>query len=143
VIVTLASVAIGISADFTLGRFVQAVLAPLLPLIIFCTKQWTENMSAAKSADDLRAHAEEVWKKGLSGAPDEELEKESQDLQCEIFSHRKSAPLVFDWVYYRLRSDQEENDERWSGSSCHRSSGCRQGNSSEKLVSLLLSSQKQ
>src|SRR5690606_289332 len=91
-----------------LAEFIQAVIAPLLPLIIFCIKQLNENMSAAKSVDDLRSHAEAVWKKGLAGVSDEELTTESRDLQCEIFSHRQSAPLIFDWVYHSLRNDQEE-----------------------------------
>jgi hypothetical protein len=106
--VTLASLVIGISAGFTLAQYVQAVIAPLMPLAILSVKQWTENMSAARSLDDLRSHAESVWQKGLSGARDEELEAEARDLQCEIFSHRMSAPLIFDWIYYRLRNDQEE-----------------------------------
>lgn len=32
----------------------------------------------------------------------------SRELQDAIYNHRVSSPLIFDWIYNRLRSQMEE-----------------------------------
>lgn len=103
------SVVTGLVFDLTLQRFVLAVVVPLLPLILFCVRQFVENRNAANSIDELRSHAEKLWQHGLANTKDDaSLKAECRDLQCEIFSHRKSAPLIFDRIYGRLQRAHEE-----------------------------------
>ncbi len=107
--ILLISIIIGVSANFTLAQYVMAIVMPFLPVVIFAWRQITENLDAARSIDNLREHSENIWKDAITRKLNSrDLDKESRDLQCEIFTHRKNAPLIFDWLYFRLRSSHEE-----------------------------------
>ena len=105
----LISIVIGITAKFSIAQYVMAIVLPFLPVIVFASRQISENLDAAKSADNLREHSESLWSNAISrNLSESDLDKESRDLQCEIFTHRKNSPLIFDWLYFLLRSSHEE-----------------------------------
>jgi SMODS-associating 4TM effector domain len=53
-----------------------------------------------------------MWAEILTGASDENVTRESRELQDEIFDHRRRNPLIFDWIYNLLRDGQEEQMNR-------------------------------
>jgi hypothetical protein len=102
----------GMSNDLTVEGFVLSVLAPLSPALLLGYRQFIEQIDAARRLDDLKAHAEDLWVAALSRVPEQELTAESRNLQDEIFENRKRSPLVFDFVFKRLRQGYEEQMNR-------------------------------
>lgn len=93
----------------TLEAFVLAGLVPLLPALILGVRHYDEQNEAAASADQLKEHAEKMWCDALAGQiSGNEFEIRARELQDEIFDHRRTSPLIFNWVYRRLRRIQEE-----------------------------------
>jgi hypothetical protein len=52
----------------------------------------------------LKARVEKLWQSVLAGEGDDVLTMSSRELQDAIFSRQVSSPLVFNWLYSRLRS---------------------------------------
>jgi hypothetical protein len=100
--------AIGLLAEFSLESFILKVVAPLLPVFVFGIRQLREQRDAAARVDQLRAHAESLWANALTGHSADALAKASRDLQDEIYSHRRSSPLIFDSLYQRLKRGHEQ-----------------------------------
>ncbi len=100
---------VGLIGGLTLEKFVLAVLAPLLPAAVLGIRQIDENLERAKVAYRLKQYSEDLWEKAISGgeAP-EELAAKSRNLQDAIYDNRRFSPLIFDWIYQRLRTRQEE-----------------------------------
>jgi len=93
----------------TVEKLVLAVLVPLLPAFILGIRQFSEHRDSAAKADRLRHHAEDLWAKAMLGeANPDELTKCARDLQDEIHSNRCISPLIFDWVFRRLRAGKED-----------------------------------
>jgi predicted pore-forming effector associated with SMODS systems len=99
---------IGLIGGFTVDRFFMVVIAPLMPAFALGTRQYTDHQQSATALDRLKEHAEKIWKnaKEKKSLP-EELTKESRDLQDEIYDCRRKNPLIFDWIYTRLKRDHE------------------------------------
>jgi hypothetical protein len=105
--------ALGLYKGMTLERFVLAILAPLSPAFLWGIREWKKQRAAADSADQLKAHTDEIWNEALAGTMSGKLlETEARDLQDEIYERRRTNPLIFDWIYYRLRDRQEEQANR-------------------------------
>jgi hypothetical protein len=102
----------GVIGHFPLDQWVLGGIAPLLPVSILGIRQYKEQREAADRLDVLRGHAERLWREALAGANDEVLAEQSRELQDELFDHRRRNPLIFDWIYARLRSRQEEQMNR-------------------------------
>jgi hypothetical protein len=100
---------VGLYRGMTLERFVLAILAPLSPAWLWGIREWKKQRAAAESADRLKAHANEIWAAALAGMISGEfLETKARDLQDEIYERRRTNPLIFDWIYYWLQDEQEE-----------------------------------
>lgn len=100
---------LGIIGGITLENFFLVVLAPLLPVFTFGIRQFNEHRESANTLDRLKGHSEKLWDKAVSDKfTPEELAIASRELQDEIYDHRKRSPLVFDWIYRRLRGPHEE-----------------------------------
>ncbi len=110
--VTVMVVALFVSSlvgGFTVGDL-AFTLSTLLPAIAFGVRQYVDNRDAAASSDHLREHAEKLWCDTLEGSVSpQDLPSLSRDLQDEIFDSRRRNPLVFDLLYNRLRSSQEQD----------------------------------
>jgi hypothetical protein len=107
---------VGLLGCVTLEQFLLAGLMPFLPVFVIGIRQFTDQRQAATRLDDLKKHSERLWREALSAdvAPDE-LTRRSRTLQDEIFEQRRRNPLIFDWVYRRLRDEQEELMNRCAG----------------------------
>lgn len=89
---------------FTNAIFGLAMVAPMLSWVL---REHRKQLDTCNSLKNLQNEFKTVWTKALEGASDEELKFDSRQLQDAIYQHRASAPLVFDWVYYRIRSKNE------------------------------------
>jgi hypothetical protein len=79
------------------------------PTFLWGIREYHEQREAADRADRLKEYVVKLWGNALRGhlAPIQ-LEGESRDLQNAIYDHRRSSLVIFDWVYQRLRTAQEE-----------------------------------
>mgnify|MGYP006282068609 CR=1 FL=1 len=108
IVLSILVILLGVVGGFSVGKFFQVVLAPLIPALLLGYRQFTANRDAAAKLDDLKAHAENFWNLAIQNQlPDEELLNRSRELQDEIFDNRQNSPLIFNWIYRRFRTDQE------------------------------------
>lgn len=108
IVLTILVILLGVIGSFSVGKFFQVVLAPLIPALLLGYRQFTANRDAATRLDDLKAHAENLWELAIQNQlPSEELLSRSRELQDEIFDNRQNSPLIFNWIYRRFRTDQE------------------------------------
>jgi len=100
---------IGLFGGMTLEKFLLAVLAPLTPAFVLGLRQYTEHNQAAAKLSRLQDVAEniiqEVSQKILSL---QDIDRKSYILQSQIYDNRRYSPLIFDWIYSRLRRESEE-----------------------------------
>ncbi len=100
---------IGLIGGLTLEKFLLAVLAPLTPAFVFWLRQYIEHNEAANRLDRLRENAEALLQEVINGRfTPQDLERESYSLQAQIYDNRRRSPLIFDWLYSRLRRKDEE-----------------------------------
>ncbi|OUC12077.1 MAG: hypothetical protein B0A82_24310 [Alkalinema sp. CACIAM 70d] len=100
---------IGLIGGLTLEKFLLAVLAPLTPAFVFGLRQYTEHNEAAVRLDRLRENAEALVQEIINRRyTPQDLERESYSLQTQIFDNRRRSPLIMDWLYSRLRNEDEE-----------------------------------
>lgn len=84
-------------------------LAMVTPMLSWALREHRKQLDTCNSLQNLQSEFKTVWTKALDGASDEELKVGSRQLQDAIYQHRANAPLVFDWAYYRMRT-QNENE---------------------------------
>ena len=104
-VVTLLMAGLGFVGGFTIEKLFLAILLPLSPALILGVRQFAEQTEAANRLDKLKDHAESLWSDSCNGAARARLTSRSRALQDEIFENRKRSPLVFDWIFRRLRND--------------------------------------
>lgn len=103
---------VGFVGDLTIRALVLTVLAPLAPALLFGIRQYHAHREAISRVDRFKAHLQEVWDRGRNGAlGKEDLAREGRRLQDVIFQHRATTPLIFDFVYRRLRSARQQEME--------------------------------
>jgi uncharacterized membrane protein (DUF485 family) len=107
VLTFLAVLAVAFGKGFTLEDLLLKVGAPLMPMLVLGIRQFNEQMEAAKRLDKLKEHAEHLWEDSLSGAPEAEITARSRNLQDEILENRRKSPLVFDFIFKRLRPNYD------------------------------------
>jgi SMODS-associating 4TM effector domain len=101
---------IGLIGGLTIEKLILAVVAPLLPALVFGLRQYIENRDAAIKLDRLRENAEILIREAIAGKhTQQELENRSYDLQAQIYENRRRNPLIFDWIYSRLKNKDEES----------------------------------
>lgn len=100
---------IGLIGGLTLEKFLLAVLIPLIPAFVFGLRQYTEHNEAAVRLDRLRKNAEALVQEIINKRyTPQDLERKSYSLQTQIFDNRRRSPLILDWLYSRLRHEDEE-----------------------------------
>ena len=110
VLVLTATVAISIGLmkkGWAFEKWILAVIIPLIPLFLFGIQQLVEHHKSVMLLDKLKTHAENLWKKALTGANTEELTHACRELQDGIFNHRRTGPLIFTWLYKHYRQEME------------------------------------
>ncbi len=98
-------VALGLIRQMTIDHLVLAILAPLLPAILWGLREMRRQRESAVAADGLKLRAVTLWQDAISGRCDEaSCEAQSRQFQDAIYIHRKRSPFVFDWVYWLFRA---------------------------------------
>ena len=109
IILTIVVFLIGLVGGLTLEKFLLAVLAPLVPAFVLGLRQYTEHNEAAGRLDRLRENSEILLQNAVSKKlTRQDLELESYSLQTQIYDNRRRSPLIFDWLYSRLKHAHEE-----------------------------------
>ena len=107
IILTVSVSCFGFIGGFTLEKFVLAAINPLMPVFVLGIRQCKEHIESAARLDKLKDHTGKLWDKALKNEIPKELAHDSRDLQDEIYNHRRTNPLIFDWLYGRLRTGNE------------------------------------
>jgi hypothetical protein len=107
-VVFLAVVFLGRIGGWTVEKIILAIVNPLMPTLVLGMRQYKEHTESAARLDKLREYSEGLWMKALRNATPEELTHDSRELQDEIYNHRRTSPLIFDWLYNCLRRKDEE-----------------------------------
>lgn len=98
---------LALANKLTVEDFILTVLAPLAPLLFVGLRQFREQMDAAERIDRLKDHAVRLWNEALCGHPEPAMTAQARALQDEILDHRRKSPLVFDFIFRRLRPSYE------------------------------------
>lgn len=99
--------AVGIYQGLKVDQLIISVGLPVLPLVSFVLREYRKQEDTIESLTTLKSEIEKIWEKALAGASAEDLTLSSRALQDAIYRHRTSNPLVFDWLYNRLRKNSE------------------------------------
>lgn len=99
---------VGMGMGLKFPDLVMTLLVPFMPVLTWALKERLQHANAAASLTNLSAEWDKVWTKALGGANEAVVTADSRALQDAIYQHRERSPLVFDWVYYRLRSTNED-----------------------------------
>ncbi|AFZ38358.1 hypothetical protein Sta7437_4931 (plasmid) [Stanieria cyanosphaera PCC 7437] len=100
---------IGFINGLTLEKFFLAVFFPLTPVLFFGINQYRDNIEAASRLDRLKDEAESYWRQAINQKlVPQELTQLSYKLQNSIYDNRRRNPLIFDWIYNRIRDENEE-----------------------------------
>lgn len=108
IVLGIALALLGISRGLTVSELLVAVTLPCLPLFAWALREHFKQAETASALTTLKSQFETLWKQAMAGEAIAELERGSRELQDSIFRHRASSPLVFDWVYDRLRNSNED-----------------------------------
>ncbi|SFL61506.1 hypothetical protein SAMN04487943_102463 [Gracilibacillus orientalis] len=94
----------------TFNSFLINVLMPFLPALILVIRRVNQNSQAIISKKYLKEKVEEVWEDiFVNIKSDSELYDIARELQNEIFENRKTNTLIPEFIYMKMRSDQEED----------------------------------
>ena len=107
IIIVLLMVGLGFIGGLTVEKLFLAIVMPLFPAVLLGVRQFTEQTEAANRLDKLKDHAESLWSDSCNGTARSRLTSRSRALQDEIFENRKRSPLVFDWIFRKLRNDYD------------------------------------
>lgn len=112
VLVLASVVALALTLDFNAKTFFASVIAPLLPFVSVGPKLVLDNKDAIARLQTMKLTLESAWRRILSGTlSGDELRWISTCVQIGIYNHRRSSPLVFDWVHNRARKRNERASE--------------------------------
>jgi len=99
---------IGLLAGLGLRDLILSFAVPFLPLMTWALKEHRQQTNSAIAIENLMLEWEKLWTKALEGAPVDEVEPGTRNLQDAIYQYRERNPLVFDWVYRAMRRKNEE-----------------------------------
>lgn len=99
---------LAVGFDLTAKNFFALVVAPCLPFVAVAAKTIQDNKDAIDRLAQMKDAIEDMWEKMLQSKKlPKNLAGFSSQIQRGIFLNRQNNPLIFDWVYDRLR-DQDE-----------------------------------
>jgi hypothetical protein len=100
---------LGLLNGMSLQKFVLAVMAPLLPAVLWAAREWRRQSETAMESDRRKEYSELLWGQVVRGeVAEQEVSRRSRELQDAILVRRREGAPVFDWVYRCLRRKQEE-----------------------------------
>ena len=98
---------LGVIRNFALEKFILAVVIPLMPAFVLGIQQYRGHKKSAERLDQLMKHVGRLWDKAYSDTNPEELTRDSRDFQDEIYNHRRTSPIIFNWIYKYFRKEYE------------------------------------
>lgn len=109
IITIAATIFLGVYQKRSFSDLLLSVFAPISPAILWTIREYKKQKETCNTLDKLKNHAETLLEKAKKStlSPDE-IKIEARFLQDELYDHRRNCPLIFDWVYNRLRNEQEE-----------------------------------
>ena len=113
IIALLAVVGVGVVVvallnNVTIGDFVLALMAPVLPVALWGIREVREQSEAAERVDHLKSFGDELWERTIQRRIlTDEAAIQSRLFQDEIYEHRRDSPMIFDWFYKLLRKKFE------------------------------------
>jgi SMODS-associating 4TM effector domain len=85
-----------------------SILFPLLPAIQWSIREFKKQKESVDNLRRLLRASTSVFEKSCKKMiSDEQSTVVSRALQNEIYDHRRTSPLLFDWIYKRLRDEME------------------------------------
>lgn len=104
---------IGLAGQFTLEDAVLRLVAPFLPVFVLSLRHHREHLEAATNLERLKDAIERTWHKAVQGLINSsDLDCGERRLQDQIYDSRRRNPVMFEWVYARLKRDSEEEMHR-------------------------------
>lgn len=104
----LAIVSIGFARNLSINSILVNLVVPLLPAFAWGIPQIMKNLDAVKDIDSLKEAIDKIWDNAFSlRLSKQELADAARSIQDEIYDHRRSKPLVFDWIYSKFRLKDE------------------------------------
>lgn len=98
--------AVSLWMDPTVTSFVLSTLAPITPVMIWTFRERNRHASTCELLDRLNEDIKKLLDSSHN-ATEQELGARSRELQDAIYNHRVASPLIFEWVYNRLRPGME------------------------------------
>ncbi len=99
---------LGMGMGLKFPDLVMTLLVPFMPVLTWALKERLQHANAAASLSNLGTEWEKIWARALGGADPLAIAADSRALQDAIYQHRERSPLIFDWVYNRMRSANED-----------------------------------
>lgn len=108
VLLVVALTGVGLHQDLKVNELILTMYLPTLPLAAFVLREHRKQGDTIETLTTIKAEVEKAWDKALGGTSAAELTITARALQDAIYRHRTSNPLVFDWLYNRLRKRSED-----------------------------------
>jgi hypothetical protein len=106
--IALMLIGIGFVNHLTLVDLVLTTLAPACPILVWAIRERFRQIDTGLADDAMRVGVEKLWEQTSKGQIDElESTTRSRTLQDTIFAHRSSSPLIFPFIYDRMRPKLE------------------------------------
>jgi SMODS-associating 4TM effector domain len=101
-------IVVGIKSARSFTDVLLTVLVPILPIAVLLVRHALEQREAGRTSEQCAAAALGLYKDLLASTLDPKtIAARARTVQDRIYERRRTAPLVFDWFYRRLRSRQE------------------------------------
>lgn len=98
----------GLLQGLNVEGLLLTMYVPALPVTAFLLREHRKQNDTIETLTTLKTEVDKLWEKALSGSSAEELTLNSRAIQDAIYRHRATNPLVFDWLYSRLRARNED-----------------------------------
>jgi hypothetical protein len=106
VLQTIGAIFTSMALELSLNDFIVISFLPLLPSYRLYIKRIDLHMQAYKRLEALKSEADKLINESNS-LSESDLKWRFRTLQDAIFNHRKSAPAVPDWTYFKFRNKYE------------------------------------
>lgn len=101
-------IAISFAADQRVREMVLSVYVPIAPAVVWAVREFIRQRDAVLSLEKLKGQIERIFAEAISGKRSfDELGQLSRNIQDMSFDGRSRNPLFFDFIYQKLRPDQE------------------------------------
>jgi hypothetical protein len=108
VVIVIGLISAGLAANLPFADFVVTILAPCAPLLSWALRDAFKQRDAADAQKMARSEAEALWDMAITGGcAEKECAQLSREFQNTIFQRRVANPLIFPFVYNRLRPGME------------------------------------